>query len=69
MKLKKIAAQTALAGAVGAAALGLGAGLAQADPHGPPGPPWIPGTGRQRRRTRQPAAAGAGLPPATRTPR
>ena len=43
MRLRKIAAQAVLAGALGAAALG--AGAAQADPHGPPGPPWIPDPG------------------------
>jgi len=43
MSFTKIAAQAALTGALGAVALGLGAGLAGADPHGPPGPPWVPG--------------------------
>jgi hypothetical protein len=39
MNLKKIAAQAGIAGALGFAALGLGAGLAHADP-----PPWpVPG--------------------------
>jgi hypothetical protein len=44
MKLKKIAAGTALAGALGFGALGVGAGLAQADPPWPPGPN-VPGPG------------------------
>ncbi|OBG35318.1 hypothetical protein [Mycobacterium sp. E3198] len=46
MKLNKIAATAAMAGALGSAALGIGAGLAQADPNGPnvPGPgPNVPG--------------------------
>jgi len=40
MKLKRIAASAAMAGAITTGALGFGAGLAQADPHGPnpPGP-------------------------------
>jgi hypothetical protein len=45
MRLRNFAAQAALAGALGAAALGLGTGLAQADPKVPPGPPWIQGPG------------------------
>ena len=64
MKLKKLAAQTAMAGALGAAALGLGAGLAQADPHGPPGPPWIPGPGVNAGAPGNPLPPGQGyLPP------
>jgi hypothetical protein len=48
MNLNKIAATTAMAAGLGSAALGIGAGLAQADPNGPniPGPvpgPNIPG--------------------------
>ncbi|KUI21842.1 hypothetical protein AU193_05665 [Mycobacterium sp. GA-1285] len=51
MEIKKLAASTAMAGALGFAAFGLGSGFAQADP-GPkwphiPGPPnpshWAPG--------------------------
>ena len=41
MKLKKFVA----AAAFGAAVLGAGAGIAQADPHGPPGPPCVTGPG------------------------
>ena len=40
MKLNKTAAKATLAGALGAAAVGLGAGLAQADPGFPVPPPW-----------------------------
>jgi len=44
MNLKKIAGTAALAGALGAAALGLGGGSAQADPNWvDPNIPWIPG--------------------------
>lgn len=46
MTMKKIMAGTAMAGALGLAALGLGAGIAQADPKGPgPGHDdiWLPG--------------------------
>ncbi|OBG18792.1 hypothetical protein [Mycobacterium sp. 852002-51057_SCH5723018] len=46
MKLNKLAATAAMAGALGSAALGIGAGFAQADPNGPnvPGPgPNVPG--------------------------
>lgn len=49
MYLKKIAATAAMAAGLGSAALGIGAGLAQADPNGPniPGPnvpgPNVPG--------------------------
>ena len=52
MEIKKLAATTAMAGALGFAAFGLGNGLAQADPKfpGPPNPPgpgngevWLPG--------------------------
>ena len=44
MKLNKIAATAAMAGALGSAALGVGAGLAQADPNGPNVPgPGVPG--------------------------
>jgi hypothetical protein len=39
MTWKSIAATAAMA----AAAFGFAAGVAQADPHGPPGPPWLPG--------------------------
>ena len=64
MKTKKFAAQAAFAGTVGAAALGLGAGLAQADPHGPPGPPWIPGPGVNAGAPGNPLPPGQGyLPP------
>lgn len=45
MNLKKIDGTAALAGALGAAALGLGAGSAQADPGWDPNIPWIPGPG------------------------
>ena len=38
MDLKKILAATAVAGWLGAAAVGLGAGIAQAKPH----VPWVP---------------------------
>lgn len=40
MRLNRFAATAAMAGAFGSAALGIGAGIAQADPHGPniPGP-------------------------------
>jgi hypothetical protein len=47
MNLNKLAATAAMTGALGAAALGVGAGFAQADPggHGPGGPggPNVPG--------------------------
>ncbi|MEE6177405.1 hypothetical protein [Mycobacterium sp. 050134] len=44
MKLNKMAATAAMAGALGSAALGIGAGIAQADPNGPgPGGPNVPG--------------------------
>ncbi len=52
MNLNKFAATAAMAGALGSAALGIGAGLAQADPNGPnvPGPnvpgPNVPGPGQ-----------------------
>jgi hypothetical protein len=43
MNLKRIAGAVTLAGALGASALGLGVGAAQADPFwGNPGIPWIP---------------------------
>jgi hypothetical protein len=43
MKLKKITAEAALAGAIGFAALGAAAGLANADPMWPvPPPPPVP---------------------------
>jgi hypothetical protein len=53
MDLKKIAAGAAVAGALGFAALGFGAGTAQADPHGDclwflpqgPGPGCLPPPG------------------------
>lgn len=51
VRLNKIAASAAIAGALGSAALGIGAGMAQADPQGPnvPGPnvpgPNVPGQG------------------------
>jgi hypothetical protein len=45
MNLKKIAGTATVAGALVAAALGLGAGSAQADPHWGPNIPWIPGPG------------------------
>ena len=45
MKLKRIVATAAFGGAVAAAAFGVGAGIAQADLKGPPGPPWVPGNG------------------------
>jgi hypothetical protein len=54
MKLNKIAATAAMAAGLGSAALGIGAGLAQADPgggHGPGGPnvpgPNVPGQGHE----------------------
>ncbi len=46
MRMKKIAGAAAIAGALGAAGLGLGAGSAQADPiwvPDIPGIPWGPG--------------------------
>lgn len=43
MKLNKFAATAAMAGALGSAALGIGAGLAQADPNGPNPPGPVPG--------------------------
>ncbi len=46
MRIKKIAGGAAIAGALGVAGLGLGAGSAQADPHWVPdipGIPWGPG--------------------------
>lgn len=44
MKLNRIAATAAMTGALGSAALGIGAGFAQADPSGPGGPgPNVPG--------------------------
>jgi hypothetical protein len=50
MKITTLAATSAMAGALGFAALGIGSGLAQAGPHGPnPHPPvpgddvWLPG--------------------------
>lgn len=46
MQLSKILATAAMTGALGSAALGIGAGFAQADPNGPnvPGPgPNVPG--------------------------
>ncbi|WP_169834927.1 hypothetical protein [Mycobacterium alsense] len=52
MKLNKVAATAAMASALGSAALGIGAGFAQADPNGPnvPGPnvpgPNVPGPGQ-----------------------
>ena len=49
MKLKRLVAGAAIAGGLGAAALGLGAGMAAADPpHQGPGPGWVqpqPGRG------------------------
>lgn len=42
MQFKKTAVKATLVGAMGAAALGLGAGLAPADPMYPSPPPWIP---------------------------
>ena len=51
MNLKKIDGTAALAGALGAAALGLGAGSAQADPGWDPNIPWIPGPRRLGSRT------------------
>ncbi|BBY10138.1 hypothetical protein MMARJ_08780 [Mycobacterium marseillense] len=50
MRLNRIAASAAIAGALTSGALGVGAGLAQADPNGPnvPGPvpgPNVPGPG------------------------
>ncbi|MFY9922038.1 MAG: hypothetical protein WAL26_27165 [Mycobacterium sp.] len=42
MNIRKIAGTAALAGAIGAAALGLGAGSAQADDIWVPDIPWIP---------------------------
>lgn len=43
MKLSKIAATAAMTGALGSAALGIGAGFAQADPDGPHPGPNVPG--------------------------
>jgi hypothetical protein len=44
MNLKKLAAQAGIAGALGFGALGLGTGLAHADPPMPPPPgPFVPG--------------------------
>jgi hypothetical protein len=45
MKLSKIAATAAMTGAFGSAALGIAAGVAQADPNGPgvPGQVNVPG--------------------------
>ena len=43
-KSKKIVAEAMIAAALGLSALGLGAGVANAKPHGP-GIPWIPGPG------------------------
>src|SRR6476661_8458320 len=47
MNLNKIAATAAMAGGLGAAAFGIGAGFAQAEPNGPnvpgPGGPNVPG--------------------------
>ena len=43
MKLSKIAATAAMTGALGSAALGIGAGFAQADPDGPNPGPNVPG--------------------------
>jgi hypothetical protein len=45
VNLKKIAGTATVATALGAAALGLGAGSAQADPGWGPNIPWIPGPG------------------------
>jgi len=48
MRIKKIAGAIAIAGALGAAGLGLGAGSAQADPiwvPDIPGIPWVRGSG------------------------
>ncbi len=42
MNIRKIAGTAALAGAIGAAALGLGSGSAQADDIWVPDIPWIP---------------------------
>ena len=44
MNLKKIAGVAAMAGALGASALGVGVGTAQADNPGP-WVPWVPGHG------------------------
>ena len=63
MKLKKFAAHTVVAGAFGAAALGLGAGLAQAAPHGPPAPPLIPGPGANAGAQGNPLPPGQGYQP------
>ncbi|UGT93623.1 hypothetical protein LTS72_10475 [Mycobacterium ostraviense] len=43
MKISKMAATAAMTGALGSAALGIGAGLAQADPPGPNVPGPVPG--------------------------
>ena len=45
MNPKKIAGTATIAGALGTAALGIGAGSAQADPHWDPNIPGIPGVG------------------------
>ena len=44
MNLKRIVAGAMIAATLGFSALGLGAGVANAKPHGPGGP-WIPGPG------------------------
>ena len=41
MKLKRLVAGTAIAGSLGAAAVGLGAGLANAEPPSGHGPGWV----------------------------
>jgi hypothetical protein len=43
MKLNRIAAGAVMAGTITSAAFGIGAGLAQADPHGPGPGPNVPG--------------------------
>ena len=46
MKLRKMAAGAVVSGALGAAALGVGAGIVNADPKWPAPPPWpVPGPG------------------------
>jgi hypothetical protein len=43
MTITKFTTKVALAATAAVTTLSVGAGLAQADPHGPPGPPWVPG--------------------------
>ncbi|MFI5507576.1 hypothetical protein ACIA48_08925 [Mycobacterium sp. NPDC051804] len=45
MNVKKSVLTAVCAGALAAGALGVGAGVANADPKWQPGPPWVPGPG------------------------